>query len=378
MSHTNSESRRETGDKKPLIVYFVRTNTMQNEARVARLFRALSSANCNCVAYGVVKHRGDFDYAYTEYVASADRITNFPLRIIVKFFEVQRVVWRAARSEYKSADIIIIANHEFLPVGILLRLFGKKRVVVDLHEHYYEKLFHWHWWSNLFFTRIFSGVIFANRKRAEDFMGESGDYSKVTVARNFPDASSGDVLTPAYSNNSKFQVAIVGGAVPGRYVRESIRALDQLSLANKIEIHTFGPEVKEPTSYVNLKEHGMFKHWEIESLLEDIDGSLVFYDPSTNGNNRLCEPNRFFQAYNLGKIIFTFDHPSISEFFDKYCRIISQTSFADQLCEQVVAAANAKEKSFPITSTDIMGAERRRLLTYDDGLENLENLTIFE
>lgn len=342
------------------------------EARVARLFRALQRNGTDVEVMGVVKTSDGFPYPHREYVCRADRVAWKVLKVPLKLLEILFVSVKAYRENYRDYDLVIVANHEFLFFGLLLRIFTRTAVVVDLHEHYYARLFRTRRFSSFLFLRAFSGVIFANRIRAIDFLAQRANSAEVVIARNFPDVPPGVVVAPKFTPTNKYRVGIVGGNVPGRYIRETVQALDKSEFRDKIELVTFGKPLGFNLKQIAISEHGTYRHWEILGLLKTVDCSMIFYDPSTSVNNRFCEPNRFFEAYNSGLTIFCFDHPSLSDFYDKFCEIIDREKFEIELRRKLEKAIEIKKEA--LREPESAPRLDRRLLVFDEGAENLDFL----
>ena len=349
----------------PRTMYVVRTDALDTEARVSRLFTSLSNRGVTVKVFGVVKKISEFEFASEEYVCRSDSIGLRPLRLLGKYFECNFAAARFLQNEGRDGDVYILANFEFFALGLWLRLF-RKTVVFDLHEHYHRKLFRYHRVTHFIFAKIFSGVCFANLVRAKDYLGEYSSTKKVAVVRNIPYETHGVIRVPKWVEDDRLRIAVVGGPRPGRFVLESIAALDTAEFASKVEIVCHGPELGVKTSFVPIVEYGRFKHWEIEDHLEKLDASLVFYDPAVSMNNRLCEPNRFFQAFNLGKLIFCFDHCTLREFYDEGVLIVSPDRFDSSFKEVVRRAIEMKQmKSLEI---------ERKLAVFEENTVNLDLL----
>lgn len=346
--------------------YFIRTGSVDSEGRVARFFSFLESHGGHCEMFAVVKKQSEFSFDCRQYISFSERIRFGPLRHISKLVDVQVTGLRYFLKYYRDADVIFLANHEFLFLGLTLRFFFRKRVIIDLHEHYYERLFRKQGFSRWFFTKLFSGVIFANVQRAEDFLGPIENSDCVSIVRNLPDVPKSMLCLPHFTSDRKLQIGLVGAAIPGRFVRESIRALDNPSIAKVAEIKTFGPETMEKTNHIQLFEHGRFSHDEIDVLTESLDVSLVFYDPDQNGNHLYCEPNRYFQAYNAGKFLISFHHESLKEFFDGGCFVISKTDFETALIKVIDKICRLKQ----VSQNDEIETFTREVANYRDSIKN--------
>lgn len=351
------------------IVYLVRTNSLQREGRIAKLFRVLEEHDQEVEIFGVVNRKEGFKYRHREYICKSDKYQSKTIKILAKLAEIQYVAFRTFRRHLRNADLLIIANHEFLFVGLLLRIFYRVPIIVDLHEHYFASVFGRKWLSRFLFLFAFSGVIFANRHRAIDFLGPKASAHNVVVVRNFPDDNRSTVIAPSYCQEVTFCIAIVGGDKPGRFIHESVLALDHPLFADSVSVKTFGDPIGIATKYVKFVEHGAYRHWEIHELLQVVDASLVFYDPTLSNNNRLCEPNRFFEAYNMGKVVFCFNHSSLSEFYDDQCKVINQQQFVSDFRNQL--GESIEDKRFNTGMSTIRKPVQRSRLVFDDGIENL-------
>lgn len=353
------------------LLYVLRTDALSSEARVFRVFDLLERKGCSPHVFALVKTLSEFDFANTQEICRAEKVQWAPLRHVLKFFELQVRTIAGVLRHPETADVIVIANYDLLVAGAALRVVFRRRVVVDLHEHYFRGLFGRYWVSQIVFTKIFSGVIFANRERAVDCMGAGALKSNaVAIIRNFPIATPGVVMTPSSGNKREIlRVGIVGGYRPGRFVRESIRSLDTEDFGGRIEIVTFGPKAEVVCDHIELVEHGKFRHDEIEGLTEGIDVSLVFYDPRRSANNLFCEPNRYYQSYNAGKILISFLHSSLESIMDQYCLLTELDDFENSLRIAISDLLKRRKSS----GWEFESIERKRVV-FDDGIFGLNVL----
>ena len=176
------------------LLYVVRTDALSSEARVFKIFTTLRREGCSPHVIGLVKSESNFEFPNRQIICKSDRIPWGVVRHISKFIELQLRTLVSVLSHPERPSVIVIANYDLLFAGAILRVILRRKVVVDLHEHYLRGIFRHHRLSRFVYTRIFSGVVFANRERAIDTMGDSGvESSAVAIIRNFRLCSPGIV-----------------------------------------------------------------------------------------------------------------------------------------------------------------------------------------
>jgi hypothetical protein len=349
-----------------MITYFVRADSLRFEARGEKLLTYLDAHGEEPLMAAVVKEPYNFKFNSIQKIHNGGpKWMPQVLRHVLKFIVIQLFFLRVLFKKRQKISYIIIANYEFLPIALVLGPLIKIPIYVDLHEHYFTDLLASPRVANFVFTRWLNGVIFANQSRADDLLGPYSRGSRVSVVRNFPDVATESVETRAKVAGSKIKVTIVGNIAPGRFVEQSIRSLDDFEFAESIEIHLFGSFPDFELTHVSLINHGRFNHEDIDRLISEMDVSLVFYDPSYSKNFLMCEPNRFFQAYNAGNKIVCFEHPSLYEFYDAAVRIIDTQEFEDDLKDSV--------RDFVKIFNSHAGYvhQKRKKLTFNEGVTGL-------
>lgn len=361
------------------IAYVLRTDTLRKEARVKKLTEYLKGCNIDSHVYAFVKTAEKFSGEYTNILCKSEAVRFSILRHVFKFVELQLRFLRLIYKERERFDTYLIANYEFIVAGFIAKSFFRVRIVVDLHEHYFSTIFKNKFLSKLLFGSVLDGVIFANRARMEDFIGISVCSPKfpAAIVRNFPERR-GESTELSWkhikADGDVVRIGIVGGIGIGRFVAESIKSLDREEFSEKVSIVTFGPETKFRVRHIAIEEKGPFVHNEIDVMISKlIDVSLVFYDPKINSNNRLCEPNRFFQSYNEKKVILTFYHESIKEFYDESVIVIDDRNFDESI---VSAVRGLMAKSQSETERLRLVLHSRPRVYFEDGVENLEGLVL--
>lgn len=349
-----------------MIIYFIRTDSLQFEARGEKFCKYVKHHGYGVLMAAVVKKNFKVNFRSIQKVVNVgSKLIPQPIRHLVKFVAIQYFFFKTYHKRREQISHIVIGNYEFLPAALILALIARTRIYIDLHEHYFTRLFINPYFANFILTKWLDGVIFANHARADDLLGQYSGGEKISIVRNFPDIKGGSIVVNNFQVNQKIKLAIVGNIAPGRFVEQSIKSLDVKDFSSEIEVHLFGRFPLLQTSNIDLINHGTFDHDEIDDLLKSVDVSLIFYDRSYSKNFFLCEPNRFFQAYNAGNDIICFDHPSLSEFHDKSTWIIGEDDFKNQLFN-VVKILSVKLRN-EAKSTEC----KRELLTYVDGVKGL-------
>jgi len=350
-----------------MIVYFIRTDSLQFEARGEKFCRYVKNQGFDVLMAAFVKKSFKVCYEAIQKVSNlGNKLVPRWVRHLAKFIALQYFFLKTFYERRKQISHIVIGNYEFIPVALILALIVKTPIYVDLHEHYFTKKFLPPYIAHFLLTRWLDGVILANQARADDLLDKYSRDEAVSIVRNFPDIVSSTLVLKNIQIGEKIKIAIVGNIAPGRFVEESIKYLDSNEFASKIELHLFGRFPLIKTSFIEHINHGPFNHGEIDDLMKSIDVSLVFYDRSHSKNYFLCEPNRFFQAYNAGNKIICFDHPSISEFYDDNVWVISEDNFK---CELVQAVSNLTDN---LNNVKINHECTRKVLTYKDGVAGLK------
>lgn len=350
-----------------MIAYFIRTDSLKFEARGEKFCNHLKNYAHDTLMVAIVKETFNVPYeAIQKVVDVGNKFIPLWARHMIKLIAIQYLFFKIFYKRNKQISHIVIGNFEFLPAALILALFVRIPIFVDLHEHYFTKIFIHPCFANFIFTKWLDGVIFANQARADDLLGKYSDGEKVSIIRNFPDIKAGSIVLDNFQESQKIKFAIVGNIAPGRFIEESIESLDVTDFSSEIEIHLFGRFPHLEVSNIALINHGAFNHDEIDDLLKSVDVSLIFYDRNYNKNFFFCEPNRFFQAYNAGNEIICFDHPSLSEFYDASTWVINEENFKNELF-QVVKSLIKK-----LRNDDISKKCRRELLTYVEGIKGLK------
>lgn len=246
------------------------------------------------------------------------------------------------------------ANFDFLPFHLVSAVLSPptRKPVWDLHEMppaFVER-------SELL-RRILafllgrSAVILCNDARRiamEDVYDV--DLAGALILRNLPARAAHEALVarreahlagPLGASDAR-RIVIVGGGVPGRYVRESIETIATLRRNGHDDLQVLivgGAAWDGPEDFV--QSTGFIPFDQLIACCVSGGISLCFYAMNTP-NNRFCDPNRFFQALAAGQHVLTFDHPSLRDLGYPWHHVIDEGSFSDSLfdCLRSILAAD--------------------------------------
>ena len=233
----------------------------------------------------------------------------------------------------EKAEIYHLHDPELIPIGLILKLFGKK-VIYDVHEHYPNTVLDTYWiprslrdtTSNLFdlfekvFVLFFDYVIYTT-----PIVGERYKELKVRTERieNYPLIE----LSEIFKKNPQKYIIYLGGMTKIRGITELIEAFNmvvkkypewRLYLVGSIEPPSFSKEIEQLISKLNLKQNINLIPWvpyeEKEKLSSQASIGIVTYLPYPN--NISCLPNKLFDYMLVGLPVVASNFPLYKEIVD--------------------------------------------------------------
>lgn len=228
----------------------------------------------------------------------------------------------------ERADVYQIHDPDLVPVGLLLRLCGKK-VIYDAHEDYRRNLLIRGnvprllrrpmadlWWAfERVAARCFSWVFVA-----DTCIGVYSATPRSTLITNVPPRSFLNI-EPRHREDQNLQLLFLGIITRQRGIREIIAALDLLR-DDRVELHVVGstedPELlRVLESHPKIVYHGWTPWEEVRNRLAEADVGLLIFQPnvallgvSGQGNTKL------FEYMAAGIPVLISDFPKLREFLD--------------------------------------------------------------
>ncbi len=252
-----------------------------------------------------------------------------------RFERMTKVVWKLLRLALKEkADIYHFHDPELIPIGLTLKLFGKK-VIYDVHEHYPNSILDKFWIpkrlrqivSKLFtlFEKT-SGPFFDYIVYTTPIVGNRYKKMKVRTKRieNYPLIK----LSKYSEKKTKKYIIYLGGMSKSRGICELLRAFTlvikkyptwELYLVGKVTPESFAKEINNLISNLNLKEKIKLISWvpyeKKERYSSQASLGIVTYLPYAN--NMSCLPNKLFDYMLVNLPLVASDFPLYKEIVEE-------------------------------------------------------------
>ena len=229
-----------------------------------------------------------------------------------------------------GADLYHFHDPELLPIGILLKLTTRARVIYDVHENHPKKI-----WAREWLPRPLHGLASWGIKALEAIMGALADgiiTATEHIAVRFPDRKSRivknypllDMVSPAAKDRRTYQdnytLIYTGGFTDYRGIYQIIQALEYvktprarlLLLGKTISQHTAEAAQKLP-GFEKVDYSGLVPYEEMYRCLRSAAVGLVCNQPIHDYD--LAQPNKLFEYMSAGL-------PVIASNFELWKKII--------------------------------------------------------
>lgn len=247
-----------------------------------------------------------------------------PKNRLERFVFTDLRVLRLALNE--NASIYHFHDPELIPVGLVLKVLGKK-VIYDVHEDY-QQFFLARDWLSPFLKNVFAHSWWIFEKSSSFFFdhiiavaknwSEKFPEKNVTVVSNAPPLNFLRTL-PEKQSGDAFKVVYVGTLDIFRGIDVAIEALSYLESAN-VELHIMGALKNESqanifTNHPKIRYHGRVPWHELRSALENADVGLLLLRPDALNLNTTGEGNtKLFEYMSAGLPVLYSDFPKMKAF----------------------------------------------------------------
>ncbi|MGZ8375715.1 MAG: glycosyltransferase family 4 protein [Gemmatirosa sp.] len=238
--------------------------------------------------------------------------------------------FRAAMDE--DADCYHFHDPELIPIGLLLKLRGK-RVVYDVHEDAVADVHDKPYlpaWAKPLVRAVVAGVERGATGRFDAIVAATSAIEakfpaeRTTLVRNVP------VLDEMYpQHGARFRerprrVAYVGGLAPFNGASQMVRAMSELgpdadvrlALGGRFSSAADEQAVRALPGWSSVDFHGWVDRARVAELFASARAGLVVYQPTPNIMN--CEPNKFFEVLSAGLPLIASDLPHWRRFIEEH------------------------------------------------------------
>jgi len=250
-------------------------------------------------------------YANVKIESIGDIKGNRIKRIIVRSFLMYK------RALKLRADIYHFHDPELMPIGLLLKLAGKK-VIYDVHEDVPRQILRKKWIHKAFrkpvsicvrllesmTARMIDAVVTVTPTIAARF-----SYAKVIETRNY--VRRDEFLTNQYVDSVKTKVTYIGGITEDRGIKKMVGALTeqsaQLTLAGKFQENGLESYCEQLPGWQQVDFIGWQDRESIASLLNETLVGLVLLQPT--GDYEDAYPVKLFEYMAAGAAVVASDFP---------------------------------------------------------------------
>ena len=233
-----------------------------------------------------------------------------------RFARIFGLIWRAfCLALRQRADVYHFHDPELLPIGILLKLATKAKVIYDVHEDVPKQILTKHWIPSQLrrslaavfnvieklLARVMDAVIVATEGIAERFQ-----RFEPIVIRNYPDLQMLSAASSGAKDRGEKVLVYVGGISQLRGAVEMVQALEyldhidglRLDLIGKFEPPDLEKELQAMPGYQRVRFHGWMPWSEAWQYAQVAIAGLVIFHPAPNHEKSL--PNKLFEYMAAG------------------------------------------------------------------------------
>lgn len=239
-----------------------------------------------------------------------------------RMFLVSLALLRLAMAE--RADIYHFHDPELIPIGLVLKLIGKK-VVFDVHENVPEGILTKVWIPRLLrkplyvsarFAERLAGVAFDALVAATPAIARPFPAHKTFVIQNFPFRPLDEVTTRRSGVPVIAYIGVISARRGARQMVEAVGALAQETAAELVIAGLFSPpdlfqELQQLPGWSNSRFLGWLPPDEVAELLSCSSAGLVLFQ--ADPNHIEAQPNKLFEYMSAGVPVICSDFPLWAE-----------------------------------------------------------------
>jgi len=199
-----------------------------------------------------------------------------------------------------KTDVYHFHDPELLPVGVLLKLLTKKKVIYDVHEDYSKQILSKPYIPKIlrksisYFVKVleyisslfFDGIITAT----DDILRNFSYHKRAISVKNFPIIEDFPNINRVDENKNIFNLIYVGGIAETRGIIQIVKALEFVNSNKQVKLvlcGTFDPpdlevKVRNLKGFEKVEYHGWVDHKKIPEFLNKADAGIVCLHPIPN------------------------------------------------------------------------------------------------
>ena len=199
-----------------------------------------------------------------------------------------------------KADVYHFHDPELLPVGILLKLLSRKKVIYDVHEDYSKQILSKPYIPKIlrksisYFVKVLeyiSSLFFDGIITATDEILRNFSYHKRAISvKNFPIIEDFPIMKKVDENKDVFNLIYSGGLTEIRGIIQMVQSLEfvksnkqlNLILCGEFDPPDLEVKVRNLKGFEKVEYHGWVDHKKIPEFLNKADAGIVCLHPIPN------------------------------------------------------------------------------------------------
>lgn len=265
-----------------------------------------------------------------------------------RFERMCLTTWRVFMRALKmKADVYHFHDPELTPVGLLLKLLTKGKVIYDVHEDYGKAILSKYYLPK--YTRNVVAVSAGLMERlaamfldaviaaTDDILKQFSHHKRAVAVYNFPILPGFTVREGSTDNDTAFRLIYAGGLTEERGISEIVQAMEYLDSSRNVKLVLYGkfvPEIYEE-KVRRLKGFGRVEYlgWvspeQLWLRMTEASSGIVCFHPYPNHISSM--PNKIFEYMAAGL-------PAIASNFPLWKEIVEGNN-----CGLTVNPLNSKE-----------------------------------
>ncbi len=244
-----------------------------------------------------------------------------------------KILWKIFRQAIKEkGDIYHFHDPELIPVGMLLKLHGKK-VIYDIHEHVPRQILQKEWLSTIVrkpvawiinLTELVAARMFDRLSIAWSAIGDRFPENKVVLIRNYPTDTDLTIQNGKMSLDDPPSIVFFGNVTEERGIMEMIKSVElvnqerkaTLKIAGKFKLEQTYREAQKLSGWRYVDYLGWLNREDLFNLASRARIGLVITHPTANYIESIAI--KLFEYMAAGLPVVASNFPSWVEVVDKH------------------------------------------------------------